>query len=367
MVDWKFHVGKKEFRIRNFEVFTILILLTLYIMAATIKEDTWLYNTIANLSANWKEIATNSEKILLMAFAFATFGNTTVLIVFPYALIVFEIAKIYPNWVVLGIISGAGAAVGEVTSYIVGRLIARTKSVEETQLGEKFHRMKDRFETHPSRVPLTVFLFALTPLPDDMILVPMGMMKYPYWKSVFPCFLGKTGLCMVMSWLGHTIGANAEFLNQLAETEGWSWLAPLLRLFVPSEGINPATDLIQFSLIFIFIYFMVRLDFEKGSMKRCHERKDFQKLILTGGNFTLLELIHRYNIKKPEKFAQFLDQFVEKYENASKRDHIIHFEEILDKREAYRQSMELAKYIFDRLEKERYSFSYSSEISESSE
>ena len=52
-------------------------------------------------------------------------------------------AKIYPNWILLGVISGAGAAVGEVTSYIVGRLIARTKSIEDTELGEKFHRMKD--------------------------------------------------------------------------------------------------------------------------------------------------------------------------------------------------------------------------------
>src|SRR6056297_2473642 len=132
MVEWHLKIGKKELKIRNLEIFTLLVLIVLYVMAATVKEGTWLYNTIASLSQQWENLATNSEKVLLIAFAFATFGNTTVLIVFPYALIVFEIAKIYPNWILLGIISGLGAAVGEVTSYLVGRLIARSKKVKKS-------------------------------------------------------------------------------------------------------------------------------------------------------------------------------------------------------------------------------------------
>ncbi len=354
MVEWHLKIGKKELKIRNLEIFTLLVLIVLYVMAATVKEGTWLYNTIASLSQQWENLATNSEKVLLIAFAFATFGNTTVLIVFPYALIVFEIAKIYPNWILLGIISGLGAAVGEVTSYLVGRLIARSKKVKKSQLNEKFHRMRDNFEKKPKSIPVTVFLFALTPLPDDMILVPMGMMKYPYWKSVFPCFLGKTGLCLIMSWLGHVIGVNADFLIQLGETKGWSWLAPILKLFLPSEGINPASDLIQFSLIFIFVYFMVRLDFEKRAMKKSALRKDFEKLLIEGGNFTIPELINRYKIQNHELFQNFLFSFEKKHSNLEIQGPKVHFEEIWSKRKAYKQSMVFAKYLFGRLEEDYY-------------
>ncbi len=366
MVDYRIHIGNREIRIRNFEIFTFLMLATLYIMAATIREGTWLYNRIADLSQNWRNMATNSDQLLLMAFGFATFGNTTVLIVFPYALIVFEIAKIYPNWIALALVSGAGAAVGEITSYLVGRLISKTKRVSESDLGEKFHRMRKRFEKKPGSVPFTVFLFALTPLPDDMILVPMGMMKYPYWKSVFPCFLGKTGLCMIMSWLGHVISINQDFLNQLAVTDGYSWLAPILRLFVPTEDINPAADLIQFSLIFIFVYIMVRMDFEKRAMRKSDLRKDFEKLLLEGGNLTMLELISRYNIHNEDTFRNFMDIFIQNHNNITKKGELVHFEEIAHKSQAKRQSLLFAQYLFDRLpveyKKELQSYSKESDL-----
>ena len=189
MVDWRIRIGKRRIRIRNFEIFTILTLVTIYTTAALIKENTWLYNSIASISHHWERLALESDKLLLMAFLLSTFGNTTVLIVFPYALIVYEIGMIYPNWWLLGLVSGAGAAIGEITSYIVGRIIGSTKKIRESDLGEKFHRMRDKFEEHPARIPFTVFIFALTPLHDDMILVPMGMMKYPYWKSIFPSFI----------------------------------------------------------------------------------------------------------------------------------------------------------------------------------
>jgi hypothetical protein len=36
-----------------------------------------------------------------------------------------------------------------------------------------------------------VFLFALTPLPDDILFLPLGMMKYSFWKCIIPGWLGK--------------------------------------------------------------------------------------------------------------------------------------------------------------------------------
>ena len=145
---------------------------------------------------------------------------------------------------------------------------------------------------------------------------------------------------------------NQDFLNQLAVTEGYSWLAPLLRLFVPTEDINPAADLMQFSLVFIFVYFMVRMDFEKRAMKKSDLRREFENLLLTGGNLTVQELIVNFEIHNEKKFRRFLEVFMEKYSNVSKKDDMVHFEEIANKSDAKKQSLLFAKYLFDRLPKE---------------
>jgi membrane protein DedA with SNARE-associated domain len=49
---------------------------------------------------------------------------------------------------------------------------------------------------------LLVLLFALLPLPDDVLLVPLGMIKYNLWKLVSAMFLGKTLMCLAISYAG---------------------------------------------------------------------------------------------------------------------------------------------------------------------
>ncbi len=39
--------------------------------------------------------------------------------------------------------------------------------------------------------PATIFLFALTPLPDDLLFIPLGVMRYPFWKAFIPALFGK--------------------------------------------------------------------------------------------------------------------------------------------------------------------------------
>jgi membrane protein YqaA with SNARE-associated domain len=335
LVDWK--IGK--YHIKNLEIFTITILTIIYALAATIQPGSWLYEWIAHLSKTWHDTATESDSALWMAFIFSTFANTSVLIVFPYALIVFDIGKTYPNYWLLGLVSGIGAGIGEIASYIVGSFIGSSKKVQETELGEKFHRMRLRFEKKPGLIPFTIFFFALTPLPDDVILVPFGMMKYPIWKSVPPCMAGKTLMCTLLAYLGHWIGQNARALNWLIEE--YPYLS-ILRLVVPTEDVNPSADLIQFSMVFIIIYIMVRLDFEKMAIKRSKERKDFEQLLKEGGNFHYAELVERYSIINKEGFKEFLVEFSENHPNLQIKDELYHFDAISDVQAAYEQSKEFA-------------------------
>jgi membrane protein DedA with SNARE-associated domain len=339
MVDWK--VGR--WHIKNLEIFTAITLTIIYILAATIQEGTWLYNWIAGLSQMWVDLALSSTSALLMAFVFSTFGNTSVLIVFPYTFIVYLIAQHYPNWILLGIVSGIGAGIGEFTSYLVGLAIGSSKKINESELGEKFHRIRRRFEKKPGAIPWTVFLFAMTPLPDDMILVPFGIMKYPYYKTVLPCMAGKTILTTLMAILGAAIGQNAEALNIFIDANPWAFF---LRLIVPSASVNPSADLIQFSMVFIVIYLIARIDFEQISKNRSKDRKHFERILNEGAIFTLQELVDKYKITNVENFKKFLDEFASRNPNLEIQPDCYQFNALADKAVCKRQSFEFIEFIF---------------------
>ncbi|TFG00333.1 MAG: hypothetical protein EU541_02605 [Promethearchaeota archaeon] len=91
----------------------------------------------------------------------------------------------------LAIIGGLGAACGELTGYVLGwgaKKIEETRDLESLKNLNGFSRLILKNE---SRTPFYVFLFALTPLPDDILFIPIGMRKYPLWKTLIPAWLGK--------------------------------------------------------------------------------------------------------------------------------------------------------------------------------
>nr|MDO8110709.1 VTT domain-containing protein [Candidatus Sigynarchaeota archaeon] len=254
-------------KIRNAEIFiivscTICILLAL-IMYANIFPD--LNQAVKNITVSFRGFS-SSEGGLWTAFLLSMFGNTSVFIVIPYAYVVFEIAvnagtlpapplgAMYP--IVLGIISGLGAGIGEVTSYIAGRLFARSKKLVDSELGRKFDSMRQTFEKHPKTIPFIVFLFAVTPLPDDVILVPFGVMKYSYWKTIIPCMLGKMVMCTLLTVLGFFLGNTYDLAH-----------IPIIGLIIPKDpsgpGYNPGDDMLTLLPLFIVVYLMIRLDFSK--------------------------------------------------------------------------------------------------------
>lgn len=337
-------VDKKlgRFRIRNLEIFTFTSLIIIYTLAIIVRPGDSIYNWIANLSSGWTNFAVHSESALLMAFIFSTFANTSVLIVFPYALIVYLIAQNYSNFWLLGLVSGLGAGIGELSSYLVGYVAGSSKKVAQSELGEKFHRIKIQFEKHPTTIPFAIFLFAATPLPDDAILVPLGIMKYPPWKSILPCMAGKTVLTTILAFIGSMIGQNSQYLNDLIDQFPALFF---LRLFVPSDEVNPASDLIQFSLIFIVIYLVARLDLEKFTSRMSKERKDFELILLNGANTTVQEMVSQFRITNIENFTKFLEIFAQKHENLKIRDEKIHFDKLNYPKEAFKQSFEFAEFM----------------------
>ncbi|MGM0470596.1 MAG: hypothetical protein ACQERB_17580 [Promethearchaeati archaeon] len=112
----------------------------------------------------------------------------------PYNLTAQQIALNSSFWLEISgiaIIGGLGAALGELTGYIIGygaKKIGESRSSDVIENVKGFGKLVLNNER---RIPLYVFLFALTPLPDDILFIPLGMIKYPVWKSIIPGWLGK--------------------------------------------------------------------------------------------------------------------------------------------------------------------------------
>ena len=122
------------------------------------------------------------------AFLFATFGSTSIMIPLPIPLVILLLASAGLNPILLGLIGGVGSVVGESTAYLVGR---GGRKIASSGYQKKFQHLNQLIISQPRLTPFLIYLFAATPLPDDILLVPLGLIKYGYWKVMVPCFLGK--------------------------------------------------------------------------------------------------------------------------------------------------------------------------------
>jgi len=103
--------------------------------------------------------------------------------------------QIAPFWFqILGIaiIGGLGCAIGELSGYIVGYGAKKLANETHSDLLENVDGFGKLVLNNEKRTPLYIFIFALTPLPDDILFLPLGMIKYPAWKCILPGWLGKS-------------------------------------------------------------------------------------------------------------------------------------------------------------------------------
>jgi uncharacterized membrane protein YdjX (TVP38/TMEM64 family) len=129
------------------------------------------------------------------AFAVCVIGNISIIIPVPFALVVYAFGSVL-NPLLLGVVAGIGSTIGEMSSYIIGR---GGRKVIENTYGGRLDAVKRLVEKHGM---LIIFLVALLPVPDDLLLIPLGMMKYPVKKLMLAMLLGKTFMCLFLAYAG---------------------------------------------------------------------------------------------------------------------------------------------------------------------
>lgn len=175
---------------------------------------------------------------LLITFWVCVIGN---LIPFPtpYAWVVcFSSQPFFDNLFIpflVAFVASLGCLIGEMGGYAIGRGTAKIASEERLN---RLNKINQFIIKHPKILPFLIFIAALTPLNDDMITIPAGLLKYSFKKTIFFCWLGKLGLMLIFAY---------NLVNICSLIGGESWILSIISLYI----------------IVIMIYFFIRVDFLK--------------------------------------------------------------------------------------------------------
>jgi len=176
-------VGRRE-RLRK----RIIPLLTLLLVIA-ISLVLFYYGRKPEIIAELKDYG------YLGAFLISLIGNGTVLlpgIVLPILSglgIVLYPAGGLVSPVIIGLVGGAGAAIGEIVGYMAG--YGGRGIVENNKL---YQRLVDWVRRWGA---IAIFIFALVPLFFDLVGLAAGALRFPLWKFILICWLGRTILYVV--------------------------------------------------------------------------------------------------------------------------------------------------------------------------
>ncbi len=118
----------------------------------------------------------------LGAFVVSLVSNATIILPTPSFLILFALGATF-NPFLVGLAGATGGAMGEMTGYILG--YSGRGVVQNRRLYDRSAQWLKKWGT------LTIFIFAATPLPFDVVGMVAGVLRYPFWKFFLACWFGK--------------------------------------------------------------------------------------------------------------------------------------------------------------------------------
>jgi membrane protein YqaA with SNARE-associated domain len=167
----------------------------------------WIFVTIALviiiISIGWL-ILNNQEFFMSLVKTYGYFGiflislteASTIIFPLPFSFVIFTAGAIL-NPILVGLSAGLGAAIGEFTGYAIGfggRKVIEKKYKNNIKKAEKLFQKYGAF--------LIIVLFAATPLPDDIVGLLGGSLKYSLKKFFIASLIGKIILNLVLAYAG---------------------------------------------------------------------------------------------------------------------------------------------------------------------
>ncbi len=131
-------------------------------------------------------------------FMVSILGTSSILFPLPLDILIFTVSAFFNPWI-LGIVSGVGSSIGEMTSYFVA--FAGAKIVEMT---DKKHKSYEKAVRYFDKYGFWIIpVFAFTPLPMDVVGLAAGGMKYDYRRFFLGVLIGKIPRMLIISLAGY--------------------------------------------------------------------------------------------------------------------------------------------------------------------
>jgi membrane protein YqaA with SNARE-associated domain len=132
----------------------------------------------------------------LGAFLIGLIGNATVVLPMPSLVLLFALGASF-NPFLVGLLGAAGGAIGELSGYFLG--YSGTAFIRNTRLYLQAENWMKKLGS------VAIFLFALVPfLHFDLAGIASGVLRFPIWKFLIACWLGKAilyiGLAYASLW-----------------------------------------------------------------------------------------------------------------------------------------------------------------------
>ena len=155
---------------------------------------------------------TNYYWALLIAFLACLIGSASIGFPIPFPFILFTLSnsllmkygkqglyleEILSNgafWLEISgliFIGGLGCVIGELAGYFVGYGSRKLFEKSESEILKNLNGFGKLLIKNKKRTPLYIFLFSLTPLPDDALFIPLGLLRYNLIKAISFGWLGK--------------------------------------------------------------------------------------------------------------------------------------------------------------------------------
>lgn len=142
----------------------------------------------------------------LGAFLISLISSATIILPIPGLVVIFALGATYNPYLV-GLAAGAGSALGEITGYLAGysgQIVLRNSKT--------YLRMEQWMKRRGS---IIIFVLAFVPNPlFDLAGAAAGVLRYPLWKFLAVCFLGKTPKSILVALAG---AWTLEWVRELLE------------------------------------------------------------------------------------------------------------------------------------------------------
>lgn len=132
----------------------------------------------------------------LGAFIISLTFNASLILPTGNILILSVLGAVLPSAIVVGLVGGAGAAIGEITGYMAG--YSGRGIAQRSKMYERVEGWMRRWGA------LTIFIMSVVPFIFDLAGIAAGVLRFSFWKFLLLCWLGRTilyiGVALAGAW-----------------------------------------------------------------------------------------------------------------------------------------------------------------------